>query len=97
MRHTNEFFSKVCTSRPAHVSTTGRDTSDYKKNAFNINIENLNTVVTIDIKKQEVFVEPRCDMAHLHQILLPLGYSLPIVPELSNLTVGGLIVGTDSY
>jgi delta24-sterol reductase len=32
-------------------------------------------------------------MGQLTRLLLPLGYTLPIVPELDDLTVGGMVNG----
>ena len=33
-------------------------------------------------------------MGQVTKLLLPLGWTLPIVPELDDLTVGGLVMGT---
>lgn len=33
-------------------------------------------------------------MGQVTSLLLPLGWTLPVVPELDDLTVGGLVMGT---
>ena len=40
-----------------------------------------------------VSVEPNISIGYLNKALIRLGYTLPVVPELDNLTVGGLING----
>ena len=39
-------------------------------------------------------LEPLVTMGQVTKLLLPLGWTLPIVPELDDLTVGGLVMGT---
>lgn len=39
-------------------------------------------------------VEPLVNMGQLSATLLPLGYTIPVVPEIDDLTVGGLVMGT---
>jgi len=36
-------------------------------------------------------------MGQVTSFLLPLGWTLPIVPELDDLTVGGLVMGTGNF
>jgi Delta24-sterol reductase len=38
-------------------------------------------------------VEPQVSVDQLQRALLPLGFTLPVVPELGDLTIGGLIQG----
>ena len=38
-------------------------------------------------------VEPLVTMGQLTHALLPLGYTIPVLPELDDLTVGGLVSG----
>ena len=51
--------------------------------------------------KYLVRVEPLATMGQVTSLLNPLGWTLPVVPELDDLTVGGLIMGcgveTSSY
>lgn len=41
-----------------------------------------------------VRVEPMVTMGQLSAILNPIGWSIPVLPELDDLTVGGLVMGT---
>ena len=43
---------------------------------------------------QVVRLEPLVTMGQVTALLLPLGWTLPVVPELDDLTVGGLVMGT---
>ncbi|RZB39834.1 delta(24)-sterol reductase-like, partial [Asbolus verrucosus] len=46
------------------------------------------------VQKQTVRVEPLVTMGQLTATLNPLGWTIPVVPELDDLTVGGLVMGT---
>jgi len=39
-------------------------------------------------------VEPLVNMGQLSATLLPLGFTIPVLPEIDDLTVGGLVMGT---
>ncbi|CAH2006232.1 unnamed protein product [Acanthoscelides obtectus] len=47
-----------------------------------------------NVQKQIVKVEPLVTMGQLTATLIPLGWSIPVVPEIDDLTVGGLVMGT---
>ncbi|PNF18142.1 Delta(24)-sterol reductase [Cryptotermes secundus] len=82
----------MCTSRPGW-QTMSLSKPKYKKKLWNIDI-NLIDILEIDVEKQTVRVEPLVTMGQLTATLDPLGWTIPIVPELDDLTVGGLIMGT---
>ena len=46
------------------------------------------------IYKRTVRCEPMVSMGQLTRILDRLGWTIPILPELDDLTVGGLVMGT---
>ena len=50
-------------------------------------------ILNIDTEKQIVTVEPMVSIRRLCEALIPLGWTVPIVPELGDLTVGGLVMG----
>jgi len=50
-------------------------------------------VLEIDTKKMVVHVEPMCTIGFLNRLLVQNGVTLPIVPELDFLTIGGLVMG----
>ncbi|XP_076812306.1 delta(24)-sterol reductase-like [Clavelina lepadiformis] len=83
---------KMCTGRPGWATVSLR-LGKYKQDMKKINI-NLMDILEVDTKRQVVRVEPLVTMGQLTSLLLPLGWTLPIVPELDDLTLGGLIMGT---
>ena len=64
----------------------------YKKTMKNIRV-NLVDVLGVDTEQHIVRVEPLATMGQITATLNPLGWTLPIVPELDDLTVGELVVG----
>jgi len=59
----------------------------YKKTLLNIEV-NLIDILEVDTKKAIVRVEPLATMGQVTATLNPIGWTLPIVPELDDLTVG---------
>lgn len=66
----------------------------YKHEARGVSIKHLNRIVSDGRAPRDVLVvEPFVTVGQLTEYLIPLGYTLPVVPELDDLTVGGLIMG----
>jgi len=82
---------KLCTSRSAWL-TMSELVPQYKTSRRNIEV-NLRDVLKIDTDRKIVRVEPLVSMGQITAALVPLGWTLPVVPELDDLTVGGLIMG----
>jgi delta24-sterol reductase len=82
----------LCTARPgwASVSLSYRN---YKKQWNAIDMP-LYDILDIDTDNCIVRVEPFVSIGQLTRTLNPMGYTLPVVPEMDDLTVGGLINGT---
>lgn len=82
----------LCTARPgwASVSLSYRN---YKKKWNAIEMP-LYDILSIDTDNLIVRVEPFVSIGQLTHALNPKGYTLPVVPEMDDLTVGGLINGT---
>lgn len=82
----------LCTARPgwASVSLSYRN---YKKQWNAIEMP-LYDILDIDTDRMIVRVEPFVSIGQLTHTLNPMGYTLPVVPEMDDLTVGGLINGT---
>lgn len=55
---------------------------------------NLIDILEVDPEKQTVRCEPLVSMGQLSTTLVTQGWSIAIVPELDDLTVGGLVMGT---
>lgn len=82
----------LCTSRPGWQTISFRKPT-YKKSLWQINLMHLVDILDIDTANQVVTVEPMVKMKQLSQTLNPLGWTIPVIPELDDLTVSGLIMG----
>jgi delta24-sterol reductase len=82
---------RLCTSRPAWMSISTRMVR-YKTRENAIAVD-LYDVLEIDTDRRIVRVEPRVTIGQLIDRLVPMGWTLPVMPELEDLTVGGLFVG----
>uniref|UniRef100_H3DJS5 Delta(24)-sterol reductase n=1 Tax=Tetraodon nigroviridis TaxID=99883 RepID=H3DJS5_TETNG len=82
----------MCTGRPGWLTVSLR-VGKYKKTHKNIQI-NMMDILEVDTKRQVVRVEPLANMGQLTALLNSIGWTLPVVPELDDLTVGGLVMGT---
>ena len=59
---------------------------------FQIKID-LPNILSIDESLQRVRVEPMVTIGELNDYLIKKGWMLPVVPELDDLTIGGLVMG----
>uniref|UniRef100_A0A671MWQ1 24-dehydrocholesterol reductase n=1 Tax=Sinocyclocheilus anshuiensis TaxID=1608454 RepID=A0A671MWQ1_9TELE len=82
----------TCTGRPGWLTVSLR-VGKYKKTNKNIMI-NMMDILEVDTKRQVVRVEPLASMGQVTALLNSIGWTLPVVPELDDLTVGGLVMGT---
>jgi delta24-sterol reductase len=83
--------NKLCTARPGWQAMSLR-AGKYKSTYRNIHVD-LYDILEVNETKQTVRVEPMCNMGKLTHALLPKGWTIPVVPELDDLTVGGLVAG----
>lgn len=65
----------------------------YKKTHRPIPMHMMRDIIRLDESKGTVWVEPYVNMGQISRFLIPRGYTLPVLPELDELTVGGLING----
>lgn len=84
----------LCTSRPGWQTMSFRFPKYKSGNKFQLNLENFVDVIEFNPEELSVVVEPMMSMRQINGYLLKYGYSLPIVPELDDLTIGGLVMGT---
>eukprot|EP00039_Didymoeca_costata_P007913 m.105347 g.105347 ORF g.105347 m.105347 type:complete len:536 (+) comp13871_c0_seq1:2355-3962(+) len=84
--------TKLCSSRPGWMTMSLR-VGNYKKTSTQIPVMHLNNIVELDRERMVVRVEPMVTMGQVTQLLNPLGLTLPVLPELDDLTVGGLVCG----
>jgi len=81
---------QLFTSRPDRERISSRILAPRKQK---IDTSELKNLVEVDTEKGFAVVEPRLRMVELSHFLLSQGYSVPCVPELDDLTVGGLLMG----
>jgi len=84
--------TQMCTARPGWQTMSFRR-GKYKKTMFNVAV-NLMDILEIDTEKKTVRVESLVNMGQLTATLNSLGWTIPILPELDDLTIGGLVMGT---
>jgi len=82
---------KLCTARSGWKSMSEL-VPKYKLSHRKIDVS-LFDILEIDEERRLVRVEPLATMGQISRSLVPRGWTLPVVPELDDLTVGGLIMG----
>ncbi len=82
---------KLCSARSGW-KTMSEWVPKYKLSHRNIDIA-MYDILHIDIERGVVRVEPLASMGQISRDLKSRGWTLPVVPELDSLTVGGLIMG----
>lgn len=81
----------LCTARPTFLSV-GLRNQNYKRKDNQIQLD-LHDIVEFDQEALTVTLEPGVNVGQLTRFLNPLGYTIAVVPELDDLTFGGLING----
>jgi delta24-sterol reductase len=82
---------RLCTARRNWTNVSAR-LAGYKRPENSIRIE-LHDILALDPEHRVVRVEPRVTIGRLLNHLLPRGWTLAVVPELGDLTIGGLLMG----
>ena len=84
----------LCTARPPRDQMSMR-INRYKRDCRNtVSLRELDGIVALEREPQLLIrVEPGCSIKQLTTFLLPRGLTLPVVPELDELTIGGLVSG----
>jgi len=83
--------TKLCTARPGWESISPGYRA-YKKTSTRISI-NLRDILSLDRDAMTVRCEPMVNMGQISHYLVGRGLTLPLVPEMDDLTVGGLTMG----
>ena len=81
----------MCTARPQWMSIT-QQRINYKSKSYRVEV-NLMDILHLDEEKRFVTVEPLVNVKRLIEYLIPRGWTVAIVPEIGDLTVGGLVMG----
>lgn len=82
----------MCTARPGWQTISPQNMA-YKERMRGIRV-NLVDILEIDTDKRLVRCEPMVTMGQLNRTLNRLGWTIAVLPELDDLTVGGLVMGT---
>jgi len=82
---------KLCTARGGWQSISP-SLRTYKSKAKGIHI-NLFDILGLEQKNTVVHVEPMVNMGQLSHYLVAYGLTIPVLPEMDDLTVGGLFMG----
>eukprot|EP00921_Rhytidocystis_pertsovi_P008969 GHVQ01014524.1.p1 GENE.GHVQ01014524.1~~GHVQ01014524.1.p1 ORF type:complete len:501 (+),score=46.83 GHVQ01014524.1:113-1615(+) len=81
----------MCTSRNKYDSITIQN-QVYKERMYQINV-NLPHILGLDTERKVVRVEPMVTIGQVNDWLIAKGWTLPVVPEIADLTIGGLVMG----
>ncbi|KAL7747317.1 hypothetical protein RI367_007371 [Sorochytrium milnesiophthora] len=84
--------TRLCTARPGFLAMSMKQ-GTYKKQWAGVEVHELRDIIEIREDKQTVRVEPGCNMGRLSRELIKKGWTIQVLPELDELTVGGLISG----
>ena len=85
---------RLCTARGGWQSISPGFRT-YKSKSYQVSVDMYDILgVEKDAKHGDcVVVEPMVNMGQLSHFLTPLGFTIPVLPEMDDLTVGGLIMG----
>jgi len=84
--------AKMCTARPSWMSIS-QQSLGYKDNMYKVAVGDLQDILKIDKDNLLVTVQPGVTIGLLNRVLVNAGLTLPVVPELDTLTIGGLLMG----
>lgn len=82
----------LCTARKDWQSVGSPPAASYKAGRQQVRVE-LDEILGVDVERRLLRVEPGVTIGRLTALLNPRGWTLPVVPELEDLTVGGLLLG----
>ncbi|KAK9076268.1 hypothetical protein SSX86_004601 [Deinandra increscens subsp. villosa] len=84
----------ICTARNPWV-TVGMRNVDYKRaRRFEVDLSAFHNILEVNHEKMIAKCEPLVNMGQITRLTVPMNLALPVVPELDDLTVGGLINGS---
>ena len=81
----------MCTAR-GNLKSISMQRIKYKDYLYKISVD-LDNILELNEQKKTVLVEPSVTIGTLNDFLISKGWTLPVVPELDDLTIGGLVMG----
>ncbi|KAL3076682.1 hypothetical protein niasHS_013478 [Heterodera schachtii] len=84
---------KICTEGTDNCQRMCFSRPNYKRKCAQLKMGILTDIIEINAPEGFARVEPYVTVAQLLDALMPLGHTLPVMPEIGLLTVGGLILG----
>ena len=85
--------TRLCSARPAKVSISTRVTGRFKRSCDGqIDVSHLDGIVEIDQVNGRMIVQPYVNMGTMADVLFPLGWTLPVMPEMEDLTIGSALL-----
>jgi len=85
--------NKLTTDRPGWATMSLKDQT-HKKGTIKIPMRSLLVdIVSMSTDARTITVEPLVNMGQISRYLIPKGWTLAVLPELDELTVGGLLMG----
>jgi Delta24-sterol reductase len=90
--HNSGRRKKLCTSRSAASGMNTR-MPDFKDACNKVDVSFLRDVLEINEQEMTITLEPMCNMGYVSRFLIPRRLALQCLPEMDDLTVGGLVNG----
>jgi delta24-sterol reductase len=83
----------ICTARAPWLGVALRNSEHKRSTRYEVELGGLSSIVWIDTNRKLMKCEPMVVMSELSNATLPLGLAPEVLPELDDLTVGGVING----
>lgn len=94
VRQQGKSGKKMVTDRPGFYAMSLKENNHKKSHTVQVPMRStMVSIVEFDEKKMTVKCEPLVNMGQISRFLIPKGYTLAVLPELDDLTVGGLLMG----
>lgn len=83
----------ICTARRPWLEVSMRYSEHKRSHRFEVDLSHLTDIVWVDKERMLIKCEPMVCMSEVSAAVLPLGMAPQVLPELDDLTVGGVING----
>ncbi|KAJ7520657.1 hypothetical protein O6H91_19G015900 [Diphasiastrum complanatum] len=83
----------ICTARKPWLGIALRNAEHKRSSRYEVDLGDLSSIVWIDKERKLMKCEPMVTMSQLSAATIPYGFAPEVLPELDDLTVGGVING----